>query len=113
MENETMSIFRFWTSHLGRIELELTPKQAASVSHSGDNVVSAVALVRNARVKKQLDKYTPELIKSVLSDIHDWDDDGWKKEIESGQVTLEELDRIRLVWIAGNDITDEIHEEKS
>lgn len=102
-----MSVFKFWTSTTGKIEIELTPKQAESVSNSGDNVQACLALMRNARVKKQLDKYSPELIRSVLDEYTVWEDKDWKKEIESGKLTIEKVDRLRLLWIAGGDIHEE------
>lgn len=107
-----MSVFKFWTSSLGQIEIELTPQQAESVSNSGDNVKALLVLLRNARIKKQLDKYAPELIRTVLDEYTVWEDKDWKKEIESGELTIDDVNRIRLLWVAGGDISDEIHEEK-
>lgn len=106
------SIFKFWMSNLGKIEIELTPKQAESVSDSDDNVRACLVLMRNARVKKQLDKHSPELIRSVLDEYTVWEDKDWQARIDSGELTIEKIDRIRLLWIAGGDIMDEIHAKK-
>ena len=96
----------WWTSSTGQIELQMTIEQANSVSHSGDCQADCIALLNTPDIKEQLDKYTPEIIKQVIDEYTDWDDNDWKEEIESGELTIEDIYKLRLLWIAGGDISD-------
>lgn len=100
---------KWWNSTTGEIELQMTLAQADSVSHSGDCLVEVMALYQDPSIKAQLDKYSIETIKEVVNEYTDWDDTEWKDELESGDFmieTIEDVYKIRLLWIAGSDISD-------
>ncbi len=97
---------KWWTSSLGHIELQMTLEQANTTNDSEDCQDDCVALLNSPNIKEQLDKYTPEIIKQVVDEYTDWDDSYWKEEIERGELTIEDVYRIRLLWIAGEDISD-------
>jgi hypothetical protein len=85
----------WWTNTTGSIELKITKKQALTVSHSGDCELDAKALA--IQLKKQLDKLNPETVKQTLSEYGAWEE----KDLQDNELNL-----LRLVWIAGCDIAE-------
>ncbi len=85
----------YWTTGSGRIELEMTLKQAKSVSHSGDCELDVNALI--PQLKSQLDNLDPHLLATELKEYGAWDD----AELKSHPDNLQ-----RVVWIAGCDLVE-------
>jgi hypothetical protein len=89
----------WWTESLGRINLQLTRAQAASASHPGPCDADVAALVRTPAIARQLRKIPPALIAESLREVGAWD----ATELSDHAQNLQ-----RLVWIAANDITEEL-----
>ena len=75
----------WWSCGSGRIELQITKAQAASVSHAGRCDSDVEALFTIPAIRRQLNR------------IDAWDD------TELADV---EANKRRLLWIAGNDIME-------
>ncbi len=84
-----------WTSTTGRIDLEMTAEQAASVHHSGQCDDDVLALSKVPAIAEQLAKINETVLKEVLSEY------GFE-ELEVHEQNLQ-----RLVWLAGCDIDEE------
>ena len=97
-----MSNKRWFSTGSGRIELEMTVEQAASVSHSGPCDDDVVALSEVPEIKKQLDKIDTELLKNELSEYGAWDD----TELSDHNQNIQ-----RILWIAGCDIDEQEYTE--
>lgn len=83
-----------------RFELELTEKQALSVSAGGQDATPAVELVlHDPKVTTQLDAIGIADIRDELYEYGTWDDD---------ELTDDAANRERIVWIAGGNIRDEM-----
>jgi hypothetical protein len=90
----------WWSTSSGRIELNITKADAASASHSGPCDISVAWLRRNRpELIRQLDKLDPALVAAELREYGAWDD----AELADHEANLN-----RLVWIACNDITEEL-----
>lgn len=87
----------YWTTGSGRIELQMTKKEAAMCSHSGQCDNDVLLLSINPKFVKQLDKIPAELLAAELKEYGAWD---------SEQLADHEENKQRLLWIAANDITD-------
>ena len=89
----------WWTESLGRIDLQITKKQAQACSHPGpcDNDVAALRQV--PAIKRQLDKLNPALVAECLSEYGTWEDD----ELADHESNLD-----RLLWIACCDISENL-----
>ena len=92
----------WWSSSSGRIELDMTLDQAESVSGQGQHDEDAKYLVKELR--PQLDKIDPQVLASELKEYGAWDD----KELADHEENLQ-----RLVWIAGNDVSEHEFEEEN
>lgn len=88
----------WWTESLGRIELQITLRQAQSCSHPGDCEADVLALRQVPAIRRQLDKLEPKVVADALREYGAWDD----KELADHDHNL-----TRLLWIAANDITEE------
>lgn len=88
----------WWSSSSGRIELQMTLKQAQACSHPGPCDGDVALLRQEPKIKRQLDKLDPRLVCSELSEYGAWDD----IELSDHNRNLD-----RLLWIAANDITEE------
>jgi len=88
----------WYTTSSGRIELNITKKQAAICSHRGE-CESDVKLVMNTypAIKKQLDKIDPKVLADELSEYGAWDAD---------ELANHEQNKVRLLWIASGDILE-------
>ena len=86
-----------WSSPSGRMALNLTKAQAATVSHPGDCYLDVCALLRDSRIRRQTAKLDSELLKAELREVGAWDE---------SELTDREANMRRLVWMAGCDIAD-------
>ena len=87
-----------WCSGSGQIELEMTLKQAQSVSHQGQCDEDVEFLATIPKIRRQLDKIPNKLMASELREYGAWDNE---------QLQDNDDNRLRLVWIAGCDIAEE------
>jgi len=87
----------YWTESLGRIELQITKKQALSCSHAGqcDNDVEALKL--NPSIARQLKKLDPVIVSATLKEYGAWD----QVELSNHNENL-----TRLLWVACCDISE-------
>lgn len=88
----------WWSSSSGRIELQMTLKQAQACSHPGPCDADVAELRKEPKIRRQLDKLDPELVAGELREYGAWDDD---------ELRFHESNLLRLLWIAANDITEE------
>lgn len=88
----------WWSTGSGRIELEMTLGQAESVSHSGRCDEDVKYLMSIPAIKKQLDAIPNSLMATELAECGVWDDEQLQDNTDN---------RMRLVWIAGCDISEE------
>lgn len=89
----------WWTESLGRIELQITKRQAQACSHPGrcDDDVAALRLV--PAIKRQLDKLDPALVAECLREYGAWD----AEELSNHEDNLN-----RLLWCACCDISENL-----
>lgn len=87
----------WWSTSSGRIELQMTLKQAQSCSHSGRCDGDVALLRQDPKIKRQLGKLDARLVCSELSEYGAWDD----IELSDHNANLS-----RIIWIAANDITE-------
>jgi hypothetical protein len=87
----------YWTESLGRIELQITKKQADSCNHPGqcDNDVEALKL--NPSIARQLKKLDPVIVSAALKEYGAWND----LELSDHNENL-----TRLLWVACCDISE-------
>jgi folate-binding Fe-S cluster repair protein YgfZ len=88
----------WWSSSSGRIELQMTAEQAASVSHQGRCDDDVKALRQVPKIRRQLDKIDPELLRAELKEYGAWD----ANELADHEDNLD-----RILWIPGCDIREE------
>lgn len=88
----------WWTESLGRIELQITRRQAESCSHPGPCDNDVARLREEPAIKNQLAKLPPELVAECLSEYGAWDEE----ELADHDANLN-----RLLWVACCDITEE------
>lgn len=88
----------YWSTSSGRIELNITKAQAATVLHPGDCHLDICALLRNKRIRSQVDKLDRALVRSELKEYGAWDDAELAYDHEANLQ--------RLVWIAASDIAE-------
>jgi len=87
-------------AHFNRFEIEMTLEQAESCSHQGECDSDVEELLKNPEIKNQLEKISPEDIKKELKGYGSWDEE---------QLSDEEENYIRILWIAAGNISDEYH----
>lgn len=87
----------YWTESLGRIELNITKKQAAACSHPGECSHDVQELRKVPIIQRQLNKLTPHLVAVCLSEYGVWDDE----ELLDHEENLH-----RLLWVACCDISE-------
>ena len=88
----------WWTESLGRIELQITLKQAQACAHPGDCEADVRALRQVPAIRRQLDKLEPKTVADSLREYGAWDD----QELADHDWNL-----TRLLWVACNDIAEE------
>lgn len=79
----------------GRLSIEMTKKQAESVSHSGPCDADVEALL--PQLQEQLNRIDPAELRKELKEYGAWDE----KELADHNSNLG-----RLIWIAGADISE-------
>lgn len=87
----------YWTESLGRIELQITKKQADSCSHAGQCDVDVEALKLNPSIARQLKKLDPVIVSAALKEYGAWND----LELSDHNENL-----TRLLWVACCDISE-------
>lgn len=87
----------WYTSSSGKIELQLTMRQAQQGSHPGqcDGDIAALLTVRS--IARQIDKFTPGTIADELLEYGAWDEVDLSDHAQN---------RARLLWIACGDIVE-------
>lgn len=87
----------YWTESLGRIELQITKKQADSCSHAGQCDVDVEALKLNPSIARQLKKLDPGIVAACLKEYGAWNE----LELSDHNENL-----TRLLWCACCDISE-------
>jgi hypothetical protein len=87
----------YWTTGSGRIELQMTKNEAANCAHSGQCDNDVMALSKQRKIQKQLDKIPPELLAEELKEYGAWD---------SEELADHEQNKQRILWLAANDIME-------
>jgi len=87
----------YWTESLGRIELQITKKQADSCSHAGQCDVDVEALKLNPSIARQLKKLDPGIVAACLKEYGAWNE----LELSDHKENL-----TRLLWVACCDISE-------
>jgi hypothetical protein len=87
----------YWTESLGRIELQITKKQADSCSHLGQCDVDVEALKLNPSIARQLKKLDLVIVSAALKEYGAWND----LELSDHNENL-----TRLLWVACCDISE-------
>lgn len=87
----------YWCESLGRIELQITKKQAESCSHPGPCDADVAALRDVPAIKRQLKKLSPDLVSACLKEYGAW------SEIE---LSDHDQNLSRLLWCACCDISE-------
>lgn len=87
----------YWTESLGRIELQITKKQAQSCSHAGQCDNDVEALMQNPSIARQLKKLDPGIVAASLKEYGAWND----LELSDHNENL-----TRLLWVACCDISE-------
>lgn len=86
-----------WAS-FNRFEIQLTKKQAASTSHSGDCEPEVLELLQLPAVKRQLKKINSEDLAAELKEYGAWNEEELADRAENEK---------RIIWIAACNITEE------
>jgi hypothetical protein len=87
----------YWTESLGRIELNITKKQAEACSHPGECSQDVAELLKVPAIRRQLNKLAPHLVAVCLKEYGVWDDD---------ELLDHEENLSRLLWVACCDISE-------
>lgn len=87
----------YWTTGSGRIELNITKKDAEICSHPGPCDNDILELSGKPAIKRQLAKIPAELLASELKEYGAWDEN----ELQDHSQNLQ-----RILWIAAGDISD-------
>lgn len=82
-----------------RFEIVMTKKQANSVSHSGQCYDDVKALMENKKFMSQFKNIDKDAIREELKECGTWDND---------ELTDDEKNLERIIWIAGGNISDEL-----
>lgn len=81
-----------------RFELEMTLDQARGASHQGRCDDDVAELVKNPKIRRQLDKIGPAKIRDELRQYGAWDEQ---------ELADDDANRLRVVWCAAGNIVDE------
>lgn len=87
----------YWSTGSGRIELNITKRQAAGASHPGDCERDVAELCKVPAIAKQLAVIDSALLRDELREWGAWDE----TELADHAQNLQ-----RLVWLAAGDIAD-------
>ena len=83
-----------------RFEIELTKKQAESVSHSGDCEQDVNILLQDKKVIRQLKNIPDDKLREELKEYGAWNDE----ELQDRKANEQ-----RIIWIAGCNIIEELY----
>jgi hypothetical protein len=89
----------YWTESLGRIELQITKKQALSCSHAGQCDADVAELMKAPAINRQLKKLNPVIVAACLKEYGAWND----AELADHNDNL-----TRLLWCACCDIAENL-----
>lgn len=81
-----------------RFGLQMTLQEARGASHQGRCDDDVADLVRQPKIRRQLDKIGPDKIRAELREYGAWDAD---------ELADDSANRARIVWIAAGNIADE------
>lgn len=87
----------WWTTSSGRIELQITKRQAGIGSHQGQCDADITDLLTVPTIQRQLDKISPELLREELKEYGAWEEEELKDY---------EQNKARILWLACGDIAD-------
>jgi len=87
----------YWSTSSGRIELNITKRQAAGASHPGPCDAEVLELSQAPAIRRQLEHIDPALLRAELAEYGAWDE----TELADHAQNLQ-----RLVWLAAGDIAD-------
>jgi len=87
----------WFTSSHGTIEIEMTMAQAQSASHQGQCDDDVQALSNNRKIRRQLERITPEVLRKELAEYGAWDE----QELADHEQNIQ-----RILWIAAGDIVE-------
>jgi len=99
LKNRKKENLRWYTSSCGKIELQMTIKQAQNVSHSGRCDEDVQFLSEQKEIKEITDNLNKEDLREVVSEIFV---DATEEELSNHERNIK-----KLLWIAGNDIAEE------
>jgi hypothetical protein len=88
----------YWSSSSGRIELDITKKQAAQAAHPGQCDKDVFALSQVPTIRRQLQRVDPDDLVAELSEYGAWEPD----ELADHDANLQ-----RILWLACGDINEE------
>ncbi len=78
-------------------EIEMTRKQALSISHPGDCEADVAALLKCPKIQSQLTKINDATLADELREYGAWDDEELKDRARNNA---------RIIWIAAGNILD-------
>jgi hypothetical protein len=87
----------WFTSSHGTIEIQMTMAQAESASHQGQCDDDVLALSNNRKIRAQLERIDPKILRDELREYGAWDD----QELADHGQNLQ-----RILWIAAGDIVE-------
>ena len=87
----------WFTSSHGTIEIDMTLAQAQSASHQGQCDADVLALSQHRKIRPQLERIDPEVLRQELREYGAWDE----QELADHQQNLQ-----RILWIAAGDIVE-------
>jgi len=86
-------------AYFNRFSISMTKDMALSCSHQGACDEDVAYAVRVPRIRRQLDRIDPEDIRAELKETGAWD---------AEELSDDENNRERIVWIAAGNIKDEM-----
>lgn len=87
----------WWSNSSGKIELNITKRQAATCSHPCPCDTDVKVLRQAPALRRQLNKLDPDVVKANLLEYGCWEDD----ELRDHETNLQ-----RLLWLACCDISE-------
>lgn len=87
----------WFTSSHGTIEIEMTMAQAQSATHPGQCDADVMALSQHRKIRRQLERIDPEVLRKELREYGAWDDEDLADHAQNLQ---------RILWIAAGDIVE-------
>jgi hypothetical protein len=94
----------YWTSSSGRLELQITKNQAMTGSHQGQCDSDIEYLLTIPKIKRQVKKWGPEILKRELREYGAWED----HELEDHEANIR-----RMLWIVCGDIMENSKEKRT